>query len=148
MSRSWNPINDLMLLQDRMTKLFEDATQRRGATEGQLSDEVESADWYPPADVAESESEYLITIDLPGIDRSALDINIDEHRLAIRGTRTLDTAPKHRLERPRGRFVRSFGVPNAVDQAKISAEYKDGVLSVILPKRAEQKTRKVEIKIS
>ena len=137
-----------MVLQDRMTKLFEDATHRRGQADGQVTDEVESADWYPAADITENDGEYLITVDLPGIDRSSLDIDVDDNRLAIKGTRTLDTPPKHRVERPRGRFVRTFGVPGSVDQTKIGAEYKDGVLNVVLPKRTEQKARRVEIKIS
>lgn len=148
MSRSWNPLQDLMVLQDRMTKLFEDATQRRAQNDGQLNDEVESADWYPAADVTENNGEYVITVDLPGIDRSTLDISIDDNRLAIKGTRTLESPLKHRAERPTGRFVRTFGVPGSVDQTKIGAQYQDGVLNVLLPKRAEQKARKVEIKIS
>jgi HSP20 family protein len=146
MSRPWNPLQDLMVLQDRMTRLFEDATQRRAHPDAQ-SDEVEGADWYPAADITENDAEYVITVDLPGIDRSTLDINIDDNRLAIKGTRTIDS-PKHRVERPQGRFIRTFGVPSAVDQEKIGAEYKDGVLNVILPKRTEQKAKRVEIKIA
>jgi HSP20 family protein len=147
MSRLWNPLQDLMVLQDRMTRLFEDATQRRVHPDAQ-SNEVESADWYPAADITENDGEYVITIDLPGIDRSALDINIDDNRLAIKGTRTIDSPPKHRVERPRGRFIRTFGVPRGVDQEKIGAEYKDGVLNVILPKRTEEKAKRVQIKIT
>jgi HSP20 family protein len=137
-----------MVLQDRMTKLFEDATQRRATTDGLVNDEVESADWYPAADITENEGEYLITVDLPGIDRSTLDISVDDNRLTIKGTRTLESPPKHRAERPSGRFLRSFGVPGSVDQTKIGADYRDGVLNVVLPKRAEQKIRRVEVKVS
>lgn len=143
-----NPLQDLMVLQDRMTKLFEDATQRRAPTDGPVNDEVETADWYPAADITETGGQYVIAVDLPGIDRSMLDISIDDNRLAIKGTRALDLPVKHRAERPSGRFVRTFGVPTSVDQAKISAEYKDGVLNLVLPKRAEQKAKKVQIKIS
>src|SRR4030095_9324112 len=143
-----NPLQDLMILQDRMTKLFEDATQRRAATDDPVNDEVESADWFPAADVTETGAEYVIAVDLPGIDRSTLDISIDDNRLAIRGERVLDLPLKHRSERPSGRFVRTFGVPGSIDQAKISAEYKDGVLHLILPKLPQQKAKKVEIKIS
>ncbi len=147
MSRSWNPLQDLMVLQDRMNRLFEDVTQRRAQTEADQTDEVERADWYPAADITEGTGEYVITVDLPGIDRNALDISVDEDRLVIKGTRNIDTTPQ-RVERPRGRFIRTFGVPGAVDQTRIRAEYKDGVLNVILPKRTEQKAKRVEIKIS
>ena len=147
MSRSWNPLQDLMVLQDRMNRLFEDVTQRRAQTEADQTDEVERADWYPAADITEGAGEYVITVDLPGIDRNALDISVDEDRLVIKGTRNIDTTPQ-RVERPRGRFIRTFGVPGAVDQTRIRAEHKDGVLNVILPKRTEQKAKRVEIKIS
>jgi HSP20 family protein len=129
-----------------MNRLFEDATQRQ--VEAERSDEVETADWCPAADVTESDIEYVIHMDLPGIDRSTLDIHIEDSRLVIRGTRTIESKPQQRLERPRGRFVRTFEVPASVDQNNIGAEYKDGVLSIVLPKQEEQKARRVEIKIS
>jgi HSP20 family protein len=148
MSRSWNPLQDLMILQDRMNRLFEDATQRHAEAEADQSADVETADWFPAADVIEAESEYLIQVDLPGIDRSALDINIDNNRLVIKGTRTIEDARQQRVERPRGRFLRTFAVPASVDQSQIAAEYKNGVLSVFLPKEEAQTTKRVEIKIS
>ncbi len=148
MARSWNPLQDLIVLQDRMNRLFEDATQRRVQNEAEVDDDVERPDWYPAADVNESNAEYVIAVDLPGIDRSALEISIDSDRLTIRGTRNLNASGEYRVERRRGRFVRSFGVPTSVDQSKISADYKDGVLKVTLPKKSEQKAKRVEIKIS
>jgi HSP20 family protein len=148
MAQTWNPLQDLMVLQDRMNRLFEDATQRRAQSEADITDEVESADWYPAADITESDGQFVITVDLPGVDRAALDINIDDSRLTIRGTRNIEATPQQRAERPRGRFIRSFGVPSSVDQGKIRAEYKDGVLDVILPKRTEHKAKRVEIKVS
>jgi HSP20 family protein len=148
MSRSWNPLEDLMVLQDRMNRLFEDATHRHAQVESEHHDEVETADWYPAADVTENEREYRINVDLPGIERSSLDINVDDNRLIIRGTRTIENGPQQRVERPRGRFLRTFAIPASVDQTGIGAEYKDGVLSIALPKQEEQKARRVEIKIS
>ena len=150
MSRSWNPLQDLLVLQDRMNRLFEDATQRRAQSEAETetNDEIERAEWYPAADITESDGGYVITVDLPGIDRDALDVSVDEDRLAIRGTRNIEASVQRRIERPRGQFVRTFGVPASVDQSKIGAEYKDGVLTVTLPKRVEQKVQRLEIKIS
>lgn len=146
MSQQWNPLQDLMVLQDRMNRLFEDATQRRG--ERGAGDEFERADWTPASDIYETEIGYLIAMDLPGIDREALEIDVDDNRLVIKGTREVSESKQHRTERPRGRFVRTFSVPASVDQGKIGAEYKDGVLQIRLPKRTEQKPKKIDIKIS
>jgi len=147
MSQQWNPLQDLVILQDRMNRLFEDATQRR-AHSGGAEHEFERADWTPAADIYETESGYLIALDLPGIRRDALEIDIDDNRLIVRGTRVVDEELARRSERPRGKFLRSFSVPVSVDQGRIAAEYKDGVLNVRLPKRAEQKAQKIEVKIS
>jgi HSP20 family protein len=146
MSQQWNPLHDLMLLQDRMNRLFEDATQRRAQSGEPTGDEFERADWTPAADIYETESGYTIALDLPGINRDAL--QIDENRLMVKGTRVVDASSARRSERPRGKFLRSFSIPGSIDQGKIGAEYKDGVLQVRLPKRAEQKAQKIEVKIS
>lgn len=143
----WNPLHDLVSLQDRMNQLFEDASQRR-ASEANPSDEVEGSDWYPAADVYEDDVEYTIALDLPGIDRAELDISVEDNKLTIRGIRAaLDVVP-HRAECPRGKFVRTFTVPASIEQDSIRADYKDGVLQVHLPRRAERKAQRVEIKVS
>lgn len=146
MSQQWNPLQDLMFLQDRMNRLFEDATQRHGRND--QGDEFERADWTPAADVYETETEYEIAMDLPGIKRDALEIDIDDNRLVIKGTRLVEGNNKQRTERPTGKFLRSFTVPSSVDQGQVGAEYRDGVLQIRLPKRKEQRAQRVEIKIS
>ena len=150
MSRHWDPIRDLMLLQDRMNQLFEDATERRAREGAEARDEIERADWIPVADVHESAEEYVVTVDLPGIDRATLEINLENERLSIKGMRSSTNGEQgqHRTERPQGKFNRSFGVPTAVDPEQIEAEYKDGVLYVRLPKRKEQTSRPLKIKVS
>jgi len=148
MSQQWNPLQDLMVLQDRMNRLFEDATQRRNQADSTASDEFERADWTPASDIYETETGYLIAIDLPGIDRQSLEIDIDDNRLVVKGVRPVAESRQHRSERPRGKFLRTYSVPGSVDQAKIAAEYKDGVLQISLPKRTEQKSKKIDIKVS
>jgi HSP20 family protein len=137
-----------MLLQDRMNRLFEDATERRTRVDAETKRDMETADWYPVADVYDHKQEYLIAVDLPGIDRSALDITLDDGRLTIKGTRTAGESKTSRSERPTGRFLRAFTVPGSVDQDDIQATYKDGVLEVRLPKRQEQMAKRVQIKVS
>ena len=90
----------------------------------------------------------MIALDLPGIDREKLVIDVDDNRLVVKGTRTIGEPRQHRTERPRGKFLRTFTVPAAVDQAKIAAEFKDGVLQIRLPKRSEQKSKRIDIKIT
>ena len=149
MSQQWNPLQDLMVLQDRMNRLFEDATQRRTQSgDADRGDEFERADWTPASDIYETDSGYLIAMDLPGIDREALEIDIDDNRLIVKGTRAIAETKQHRTERPRGKFLRSFSVPSSVEQGKIGAEYKDGVLQIRLPKRTEQKPKTIDVKIS
>ena len=146
----WHPVRDLFTLQDRMNRLFEEAAERRGrAGEAEAEDEMERADWIPATDVYENEEAYTLALDLPGISRETLDVGLDENRLTIRGERA--GAPEgvaaRRTERPAGRFARSFTLPEAVDRQGISADYKDGVLHLRLPKRKEQPPRRVKIDI-
>jgi HSP20 family protein len=138
---------DLFTLQDRMNRLFEEAADRRaGAREEEA--EIERADWIPAADVYEDEREYLLALDLPGIRRDGLDVGLDEGRLVIRGERAA-AAGLHarRTERPQGRFVRTFSLPEVVDRGAITADYKDGVLLLHLPKRGEPQGRSLKIDV-
>jgi HSP20 family protein len=131
-----------------MNRLFEDATERRARQDATAQSNFERADWTPAADIYETESGYQIAIDLPGVGRDAVDIDLDDNRLIIKGTRKVEESAKERTERPFGKFLRSFTVPGSIDQSQIGAEYKEGVLLVRLPKRKEQKAQRVEIKIS
>lgn len=149
MTQRWDPLRDLVMLQDRMNRLFEDATkQRSNDDEAESEHEIERADWSPAADVYNREHEFVIMLDLPGIEREALELSLDNDKLLVRGSRTIEQDAAQRMERKHGRFLRRFGpLPPTVNQAAISAEYKDGVLVVRLPKQQEQKARRVEIKI-
>lgn len=146
----WQPVRDLFTLQDRMNRLFEEAAERRGRAGGEEAEgEMERADWIPAADVYETEGEYTLALDLPGISRERLDVSLDEGRLTIRGERAgvPDGVAARRAERPAGRFARSFTLPESVDRQGIAADYKDGVLLLRLPKRREQPARRVKIDI-
>lgn len=143
----FDPVRDLFTLQERMNRLFEEAADRRERT-GEDEGEMERADWIPAADVYEDEREYLLALDLPGINREALDVSLDDGRLVIRGERAAaDGLRARRAERPQGRFVRTFSLPDAVERGAISADYKDGVLLLHLPKRNEQPGRRLKIDI-
>lgn len=143
-------MRDLVTLQDRMNRLFEEAAEQRGTRgEEETQAQMERADWHPAADVFETEREYVIALDLPGIQREALNVGLDDNQLVISGERAPmpEGVQQRRAERPAGRFVRSFILPQVVDREGITADYKDGVLHLRLPKRSEQQSRRVEIKI-
>lgn len=150
----FDPVRDLLTLQERMNRLFEDAADRR-VQKDDTEAEIESADWIPAADVYEDERAYTLALDLPGIRREGLEVNLDGDRLIIRGERVRDTKAAQaaqamhmrRSERPFGRFIRSFSLPDAVDRQGITADYKDGVLLLSLPKRTEEPARRVRIDV-
>jgi HSP20 family protein len=150
MRHRWDPVRDLFTLQERMNRLFEEAADRRARTGEAAGEEgdIERADWIPPADVYEDAGAYTVALDLPGIRRDGLDVSLDEGRLTIRGERAArEGGDVRRGERPHGRFARSFSLPDAVDRQAITADYKDGVLTLRLPKRAEPKERRLKIDI-
>lgn len=149
-----NQWRDHATLQERMNRLFEDAGRRHAhlaaeQQQQQQSGEIERADWTPAADVYETADAFVIAVDLPGIDRAALEVTIDDDRLSVRGVRAADEAVRrHGGDRPAGRFASRFGpLPSTVDQTRIAAAYKDGVLRLRLPKRAARAGGKVKIEI-
>lgn len=150
MPNAWNPMRDLLTLQDRMNHLFEDAAVRQHRGAGEDEEAMDRADWQPAADVYEAAGEFVIALDLPGVRRDALNVSLDQDRLTISGERAKEGevgVQQRRAERPAGRFARSFTLPPSIDRARIAAEYQDGVLRLRLPKRAEQQPRRVEIKV-
>lgn len=126
-----------------LDRLFEDVFGPRTEQEGVL------VQWYPAVDVKEDEKAFYVTADLPGIKKEDVDISIEGNRLCISGERSFESEEKkenyHFIERGYGKFSRSFTIPSAVDVDNIKATYKDGVLTVELPKKEEVKPRKVAI---
>jgi HSP20 family protein len=152
MGHRWDGSRDYETLQERMNRLFEDTARRHDHLNEEREAELERADWTPAADVYETAAEFIIAIDLPGIERSALEVSVDENRLTVRGERAAEEGLARRggsgKGRPFGRFLSRFGpLPPTVDQKNIAADYKDGVLRLRLPKRAEQKSGRVKIAV-
>ena len=146
MAHRWNDWRDYA---ERVGQLYDDAARRHARFDAEREGEIERADWTPASDVLEHETEFVIVIDLPGIERSALDVSVNDDRLVVRGERAEEEgARKRRSSRPSGRFLAKFGpLPPTVDQTRIAAEYKDGVLRLHLPKRAPEQTGRVKIEI-
>jgi HSP20 family protein len=140
---------DHLTLQERMNHLFGDAARRHAHLASEQAGEMERADWTPASDVYETEDAFVVALDLPGIDRDALEVTVDDNRLTVRGARAAEEGVRrHGGDRPVGRFASSFGpLPPSVDQRGIAAEYKDGVLRLRLPKRAAGDKGRVKIEI-
>ena len=108
------------------------------------------ADWAPRADISETDAEFCITAEVPGIKREDVKIDIDDHVLSIRGENKQEKEEKgkkfHRIERYYGSFNRSFSLPENVNEDKIEAVFKDGMLTLTIPKTEVKKPKAIEIK--
>ena len=127
----WDPIRDLLAIQQRLDRF---APRPSG--------------WAPPVDLHETADAYVVTAELPGVAREDLDIHIDNDRLTIsgvRGTREVACEQFHRVERGHGSFSRAFQLPVPVDAQRITAELRDGVLTVTCPKSSDAATRRIKI---
>ena len=131
-------------LQNRVNRLFEDFGILSAVTPF-LDEGLEFGAWAPPCDIFETPSEIVIKVELPEVKKEHLYITLENNMLSIRGERKLDTETSkegfHRVERSYGQFVRNFTLPAIIDPARINAEFKEGLLRVVLPKREEAKAK-------
>lgn len=135
---STDPFSNLRLFEDAFTRL--------------LSEPRTNRPWSPAVDVYESDNDLVFKADLPGLSSSDIDVRVENQTLTIAGERKFDKEDAqhgfHRIERNYGSFVRSFAVPNVFDTEKVSAAYKDGVLTVTLPKKEAARPRQVRVQVS
>jgi HSP20 family protein len=137
---------------ENMSKRLNSVLAARNAPAGERQETMASADWVPLVDVVETESEFLLLAELPGVRKSDVKLSIQSGVLTLSGHREQPEQGKgerhHRTERSYGRFARSFAVPDLVDEQKLSAEFKDGILTVHLPKAEKAKPRSVDVKVT
>jgi HSP20 family protein len=123
----------------------------RAARSAEGGVEPPAVHWTPGADISESEQEFLVRAELPGVRKEDVRITVEHGTITISGERRMEKEDKttryHRIESFHGSFSRSFGLPDTVDVGAIRAESKDGVLLVHLPKKVLEKPRPVEIKV-
>jgi HSP20 family protein len=132
-TRHWDPLRDLLNLQERMNQLFEDSLAATRPDPG-----APPSGWTPPADVYETGEGFVVLMDLPGLSPDDVDIQVDGDRIVVRGERRPSdkTRPEsfHRVERSYGTFARVFQLTSEVDPDKVSAEFRDGLLRLELPR--------------
>ena len=136
------PFRELEEMTNRLNRIF-----RREVA----NDEV-FAGWAPAVDVQETNTEYLIKTDLPEVRREDVKVSVEDGILAVEGERKMEKEESgkkfHRVERSYGRFMRRMAVPTDVDQDKVVADFKDGVLNIHLPKSPAMKPRAVDVKVA
>ena len=141
----WARVPNFTTLQDQVNKLFESTFNGNGENSAITT-------WAPSVDIYETENELVLKADLPGINEKNIDIRVENNMLTVRGERQFENKVKEdnylRVERTYGSFSRSFALPNAVNTEAINAEYKNGVLTVQLPKRAESKPKQVKVNVA
>ncbi|HPS79923.1 MAG TPA: Hsp20/alpha crystallin family protein [Thermoanaerobaculaceae bacterium] len=142
----WDPFRELAALQERMNTIFEDASGRHRKT-----DDFITGSWIPAVDVRETRDALEITAEVPGLDPKDVEISVENGVLTLKGSRNFEKAAEgetyHRVERSYGAFERSFTLPTNVDPERISAAYRQGVLSLTLHKREEAKPKSISIKV-
>ncbi len=147
-NQKWNPFQGIDELNRRWHQVFfGDCALDAGATP-----EVRLRDWSPLVDITENDAEYLLKVELPEVAREDISVRVEDGVLLISGERKAETVKNekklHRVERAYGKFVRSFQVPENAEASKVTAQFKEGILRVALPKVAEAKSEAIEIAVA
>ena len=144
--RQWDPLRELTSVQKRMNKLFESAM---GMADFDAQDELDR--WSPICDVYETPEALVICLELPGLEQTRIDVRVDGDDLVVSGEREIDREQPgeqfHRVERPYGKFLRRFHLPSSVDRASVEASFRDGVLRITLPGRADEQPGPIQVAI-
>ncbi len=143
----WDPFRDLVGLQERMNRMFDESYRA-----GRGDDWALGGAWAPAVDIYEHDGNIVVKAELPGVDPKDVDVRVENNTLTLRGERKVDNEVKqesyHRVERAYGTFTRSFTLPSVLDQEQIKAEFKDGVLKVTLPKHERAKPKQINIAVT
>lgn len=140
----YDPFRDLRSLQDEVNRLFSSNLSHAFTDEG-----IARGAWNPNVDIYENKDQIVLEAELPGMSREDFDLSIENNIITLRGERRFEKKDEadnyHRVERSYGSFTRSFTLPQTVSADTATAEYKNGVLRVTLPKREEVKARRIEV---
>jgi len=141
----WNPMRDMFSLRHQMNHLFDDVFKPVVRGDSRLS----MRDWNPRVDIYDNDENIVIKAELPGIDRKDIVIDVKDGVLTLKGERSFDNEIKEEKyycrERTFGKFERVFRLPAKVDPEKISADYKDGILKIDIPKPEEQQPKQITV---
>jgi HSP20 family protein len=143
----WEPLQEMEEFQNRLSTLFGRPLRR-----GNGREEITLPDWTPLADITEDEKEYLIKLDLPEMKKEDVKVTVENGVLTVSGERKFEKEEKnkkhHRVERGYGTFMRRFPLPDDADANKINAEFKNGLLTVHLPKSEHAQPKQIDVKVA
>ena len=143
----WDPFRELEDVSERLNRAF-----GRSALAGGRKDAMTTFDWAPSVDVLETAEDFQVKAELPDVKKEDVKVSVDGGTLRIEGERKQEKEEKgkkwHRVERSYGSFMRSFTLPENIDDAKVQADFKDGILNIRLPKSEKAKPKSVEVKIN
>jgi HSP20 family protein len=135
---TYDPFQGLRLFEDAVTRLMSEPSTGRP--------------WAPAVDILETEDAITLKADVPDVKIEDIDIRVENNTLTLKGHRKFEKDEKvkgyHRIERSYGEFVRTFALPNTVDSEKVAADYKNGVLSVVLPKKEAAKPKQIKVAVT
>lgn len=144
----WDPFVELEDVSKHLNRIFGRFPSRVEPSRELLT----MADWTPSVDISETDTAYVIKGEIPGVNKEDVKINIEAGMITIRGERKQEKEEKdkkfHRIERSYGSFMRSFRLPDNVDETAVKAEFKDGMINVTLPKSAKTKAKSIDVSIT
>jgi HSP20 family protein len=144
----WNPARDYLKVQDEMNRMVDRFFSPDLFDEGVFG----TSAWVPSMNVREDNDNFNISVELPGLSKDDVNLTLKDGTLTIEGERKQEEEKEggnyHRVERRYGKFLRSFKLPMHVQDDKIEATFKDGILNIMLPKAEEVKPKQIEVKIS
>lgn len=143
----WDPLRELEEMSDRLDEVM--SRPRAGMFVDRAMEGMILADWIPTVDVSETETDYTIHAELPGVDKKDVTVTVEDGVLSIEGERKHEQVDRgrthHRVERTYGRFVRRFALPAGADERRARAEYANGILRLSFPKAEMPKPRRIEV---
>jgi HSP20 family protein len=141
-----SPLADMAVLQNRLNSIFNDFALPEGEQES-----LAMGSFIPPVDIYEDAHQLVLKLEVPGIKQDALDVNVENQTLTVKGERKFESDEKeenfHRIERRYGSFVRTFTLPQTVDTGSVKASYDAGVLTISLAKKEAAKPKQVKVEI-
>jgi HSP20 family protein len=143
----FEPFRDLFNSQDRFNRVLSQAfSQAFGDEESKLGA------WAPAVDIFETDENLVVKAEIPGVNPKDVEVRVEDNTLYLKGQRKFENEVKdenyHRIERSYGSFTRTFALPSSIDADKVAAEYKDGLLTLTLPKREEAKPKTIKIQVA
>ncbi len=143
----WDPFREMSSLQERMNRLMSDYRTRSPFGE----EEMAQGAWIPAVDIYETKESIVLNVELPGVTKDDISLEVKDSTLTIRGEKKLEKDVKeenfHRMERTYGAFTRAFTLPSTVQQDKVKAKFRDGILEIHLPKAEEAKPKQIKVDV-